>query len=232
MKLKNSLLFLLLIYACFCNAQNFNEDYKKAQASYLNLKKFSCDIQISMFERTSSVSPQQTMRTNIKKEDQRFLYVTGKTIMLMNEHCILNVYQQEKRITYSERSKKQIEKSTQENYLGMADSLLKKNDSVTYSGEEDGKKKYTVYAKGSIIKRTDVYIDIQSNLFTKLVYYYDSGKSSFEKVIISYDHISISPSFSDEDFSEKKYVIHTGKELKATSAYAGYKTILIDNTSN
>ncbi len=224
-------------FSCLCMvilstnlvAQDFNEDYKKVQRKYAQLNNFYCEIRVSMFEHADSPEPEEIMMTLLKKKGDEYLYETKENIFLTNERCILNVDKQQKRLIYTVKEKRKESAAPDKSLTAMMDSLLKKNDSVIYEGMSQGRKKYVVYAYSSSIIRSEIYIDDQMQLCSRLVYHYKPGKlNNSEKVIIDYEKINTSPVFTQEDFSEKKYAVYNGKVLKSTRAYADYKTTVID----
>jgi hypothetical protein len=232
MKTTINIFLIFLVHLFFMQqlcAQDFKADYKKVQGNYLKLQNFYCEVKVNIYEKASSPQPQETMSSTIKKQGLNYLYVTGKTTLLMNSTCMLRIDGQEKSIVYTVKEKKKEEENINQALAGIADTILKRNDSAVFGGVANGKKKYTVYTATSPIVRTELYIDQQTGLLAKMIYYYKIDKyTGSEKIIIEYENINLSPEFSDADFSEKKYVVYSGKVLKPVTAFANYKTTVID----
>lgn len=210
-------------------AQDFKEDYRRLQNNFLHLQNFYCEVKVMMYEHLSSVNPQVLIST-IKKQGNNYICVTGKTTTLTNENCSLQINEQEKQILYMPKSGKNKDEVPDQAWSAILDSALKKkNDSVVFGGITANQKKYTIYTSKELIMRTEMYMDQNTQAISRLVYYYKPGKqTSIEKVEIEYDKMNRSPSFSEAEFSEKKYVTSTGKMVKPTNTFANYRITVTD----
>jgi hypothetical protein len=206
------------------SAQNFTEDYKKIQANYAGAARFYCEVKMSMYDQRNAMKPTEVYTTVVKKQGKNYLTVTGKNIVLSNEICDIQVNQQEKRILYAEKEEKHADKGLVEAFAVLDTLIKKRNDSIAFEGITEGKKKYTVYSTGSAIVKTELFIDAEKNLLSKLIYFYGENKMiSVQKVMIEYEHVNFSPEFSKGEFSEKKYIVYVGKTVKPTTEFINYK---------
>lgn len=210
-------------------AQDFKEDYKRAQEKYAGLKNFSCSMRVDLYEKINAPAPEETMKTVIKKKGNSYLYETDNNVLLINEKCLLNINRDQRRIVYTVKEKNTENQDHKNELTTLMDSLLNRNDSVLFKGVEGGKKKYIVHTSSASIIRSEIYLDQHTGLCSKLVYYYKADRyTGSEKVIVEYEHMNESPVFGEDDFSEKKYATYNGKVLKPAPAYSNYKTTVID----
>jgi hypothetical protein len=225
----NCLLGLLLMFACTATAQNFKEDFSSVQRAYSRLDNFYCEISVKMYEKHTSGKPGETMHSYIKKHKGNFSYSMGDMKMIVNEKCILYINDREKQMVYTIRDTKRELKVPSHDAAAIVDSLVKKSDSVVFVTGKGSVKEYIVYSSKGLITKTHLSIDKESSLIKIIEYYYNPDKSpAADKVVIEYQQMNTAPSFSDDDFSEKKYVAYSGKVLKPFPPYTGYGTAIID----
>lgn len=230
-KLKNKLLFFLLLIlpGSLAVAQDFKKDYNQVQDAYTKLDKFYCEIKIKLYESHQSVKPGETITSLIKKQNNDFWYSMGRIKMIVNEKCILYIDENEKQMIYTIRDTKREMKIPNQDVAAIIDSLVKKSDSVVFTGSKDNCKHYAIYASKALITKTELAIDRESFLIKTIEYYYDPMKSpSSNKIIIEYSKMDTAPLFTDSEFSEKRYAAYSNKVLKPLSPYVGYRTSVID----
>ena len=230
-KEKNNHTVLLVLFLTMwmgAAAQDFRSDYAKMQERYATMAKFSCEVQVSMYENEKDAKPEQVLLSAVKKMDGNYWYMFGKTKMIVNEKCILYLDEESKEMTYTIRDKKNEAVPPVQNAAAMIDTLLKKNDSVVFAGIEGMLKHYIVYSSKGLILKTDLFLNKETYTLTKLIYHYDKKKYASEKVEINYLKIDLAPVFAPDEFSEKKYAVYSNGRLKPQGIYAAYQTNIID----
>lgn len=223
----HSALFLLPVFSVV--AQNFKTNFASTQAAYNTLDKFYCEVGISIYDNYSSKNPEEKIASVIKKQKNNFWYSMGKTIMVVNDKCILYINNDAKQIVYTIRDKKREIEVPNQNAAAMIDSIVKKSDSVIFEGIKNNCFQYAIYASRAAIIKTELSIGQDDFLIKRICYYYDEKKyPTSNKVIIEYSKINTTIDFSDAEFSEKKYITYSNRGLKPLPPYVGYSATIVD----
>lgn len=217
----------LLSFSAF--AQDFKSDYKQVHEAYNKLEKFSCELKIDVFEDQRSKTPSQKMSSVIKKSANDYWYSMDKIKMVVNDGCILYINEENRQMIYTIRNSKNEMVIPNQNAVATIDTILKKSDSVVYSGVRDNCKKYIIYSGKGEIVRSEMLISRESSLITKIVYYYKAEKDgNASKVEINYVKMNTAPQFADNEFSEKQYMSYSKNKVKPLGKYIGYETSVIN----
>ena len=222
------ILLLLVVLQHAVAGQDYKQELARMQEGLNKIDKLHIEAEVKMFMSDAASRPLTVKRSVVKKNGNEYYCSLDNTTILINSKCMLMVYGDEKQIVYTESNqKKEIEKRV----MDPADinKLLEKNDSVSYKGESNGVKHYTVHSSKGMIRTSDIYIDTSTGFLKKVIYRYDpKAASQVEKIEIEYSRFDTSPQFGNNDFSEKKFVTRSGKELKGYGSYAGYNILNYD----
>jgi hypothetical protein len=103
------------------------------------------------------------------------------------------------------------------------DSVLMLYDSVVCQGEINGTRKYVIYNHNGLISKCEAYFNPSVMFFTKLVYKYNRDILGEEATIeVDYKDIQYAPVFSDNEFSENRFIVKKGKAWVPVPALQGY----------
>jgi len=226
----NIVVFLLLVFAYLSSpSQSYKEDFKSLNRALLNLNSFRCEILIKIYEDYNSASPHIVQKAKVNINGNNYLSEYENRILLSTDNAKLLINKENKSIIYSNsENKKNYE--LYNNLNTNTDSILSTADSIIFIKKTNDYIHYTVYSSKSVIKKTDLFIDVRTFLIKKLIYYYNRKfVAKNNKVIIEYTLLDTNPAFSEDTFSESKYIKSVNKKITAIGLYAGYKVIENNN---
>ena len=227
--IKPILLLLLAAASLPAAAQDFGEDMKAMSKAYAALNDFSAGITVKVFGGDNETRPMTVKNATVKKKDLSYFYSIDDVTMLMNHDYIIMVNSSMKTISVNARTAGEKPQNIYQMAVPQLDSLLKKHDKVRYIGVEDNCRHYQVSSPKSIIEKTDLFIDMNTNLLTKLDYRYNASYRYQTRAIVEFQSLNTKAGLSDEEFSEKKFFTKDGKQLKASPSFARYKIVLASN---
>lgn len=222
------ILLLLLTVSCLTYGQDYKIDLKKMNETYSQLTKFYTEISILTYETATSKTPNYTRNGIIRMDDNKFHYSFDDMSMLVNDKYSVMVQKETNTIIYKEL-KKIATKQTQE-IAGMADldKLMSNYKSVKYNGLKNGVKHYTIYPKYDF-EKAELYMK-PNGLITKIIYVYKNAEyTGAKKMVATFNKSTLNPSFSKEQFSEKKFFQKQGKEYVPVSKYKNYKLLKVSD---
>jgi len=210
-------------------AQNYTADIQAALKVF-ELPKLQLNVEVNVYPFYASQEPSQVYKAELKKDGNSFYSKLDNTRMLLNDKYLVMVYDDDKRVICTERDKKS-EKAMRKNSdpTEQIDTLLKKNDSIVYGGITGNAKVYTIYTNKSIIRRTEIHLDVKTGYISSLVYYYNEQLvPNGNKVRVDYV-TNTAPVFSASEFSEKRFVVFgRGDAVTAGSECSNYNVIYVD----
>lgn len=232
---KLKLIYSILLIAAvplISTAQKYSDDIRQAMAAF-NQPKLQLNAKVDVFANYSAIKPSQTYNAVMKKDGQQFYSQADNMQMLLNGKYLVMVYKDEKRIVYTKHDKNAEKKMKNNTDPGATiDSLLLKNDSILYKGVSDNMKLYIIYSGKSLIRRTEVYLDVTTGIIKRLVYYYNEQiVPNANKVKIDYT-INLAPTFSPTEFSESRFLVINRGKATAAGLFAGYDVFYIDGENN
>jgi hypothetical protein len=218
----------LIIFTGDVASQNYSEDIKNSAKVFAS-PKLILNVSVNVYASYSETEVFQNYRAEIRKDGDRFYSKMDNTKMLINDKYVVLVYDFDKRVVCSENDRKSRRKNDYSDPGAQIDSLLLKYDSVAYHGISGNSKRYTIYSSKSLIRRTEVYIDNISGYLKSLVYYYNEQAVPFgNKVRVDYT-VNTKPSFSADEFSEKRFVNFSGTgNPTGGKECPGYQVIFLD----
>lgn len=233
MKTRFSFVFLLAVFPTLLWSQDYKADILQALTVYKQ-PRLQLDSKIDVYANYSATQPSQSYKGTVKKNGLMYYSEMEGVRMLMNEKYLVMVYESEHQVVCTKRDKKSDKKLNKNSGDPTAsiDSLLARNDSIVYKGVHDGLKTYIIYTNKSIIRRTEIYLDTKNGYVSQLVYFYNEELMPLaNKVRIQYT-VTLNPSFSENEFSEKRFVTFSRGDAAAAGECAGYQVLFIDNENN
>ena len=207
---------------------SYATDFKRISEAYSDAKNFSADVVVFSYKDKDQEKGDLLGKGMIRKADKNYYSKFMGEEMITNNHCAVIVDSNYKEVTIFQDNKKVMPGQFS---LSQMDSMLKKQDSVSYLGSQNGLKHYVLYNKHSVIMKIDMYVGEKDHFIKRLVYYYAaSGKDeSYDmyKMDIYYNNIKLDK-VSDSYFSEKKYIEYKGSTPQLTATYRKYKLIIAD----
>jgi hypothetical protein len=218
--------FTALVCSSVTFSQDFRADYKKMQDKYGSLEKFSCKLKVNVSE---DQKPAQTLNYAMKKSGEDFWYSMDKIKMIVNSNCVLYINDEEKQLVYTVRNKKKELPFPSGDLAGAVDTLLKKSDSVVFAGLRDNCKKYIIYSSAGEIIRSEIYINNETSLITRVAYHYKHYQERGDiRVDIAYQEMNTAPQFANSEFSEKQYVSYNRGVARPLGKYSSYQASVVN----
>jgi len=203
-------------------------EYKKVLTAYDNLKDISFNVDVYAYDSPYDKTPElygsgfvykSGTSYHSKFSDEENISSNEMSLCIDHETKTMDIFEY-KMPQQNKEFLKGIDKYAQ-------DALLSFDSSIVYKGISDGKKHFVILTPGEDIVQSDLYVDPATNLFTKIVYYYNTAKSEdFEmgvnRIIIYYKNISLAKP-SEDWFSFKKYISRNETGIKVMPSFKGYK---------
>ncbi len=222
-----SLFFLLLI--CFCStlsAQDFKKDMEAAQVFYQKLDSYHGLIKTKVFRDKTSQKVSATKQVRIKKKGKLFRYEMDEVTTLVTPKYMITKDEKGKVLVCNQLTKEQKRANLAMPNIEMVLSTFKE---VIYKGIVDGKKVYVGKSEDGTIEKSEIYLDLKSGRFSKLIYFYKQSNSmGIGRTEMSFVDVDLNPKFAASLFSEKEFVVIKGNKAKLNKAFAAYTLILGD----
>lgn len=227
--MKNTFLIILIgLLSNLTIAQDFKADLKKMHNAFKDASSISCKMKIDVYNNDKLYT---TKRAHINKEKNNYMYSLDDRTMLLNHQYLLMVDKQNKIIVVNEVEEESIKEYIELNQTIFQDidTLLKSYESWEYLGKKGKNKSYLFTLRSGVIKRAKITIDVSNYTMKNLIYYYDEGTDTKNRVLISFSGMSLKPNFTKSTFSEKKYIQKVKEEWVASIRYKDYEVIKADN---
>lgn len=218
-------LFTILIFSFSISpilSQDYKKDFEKAILLFNTLDKYKANINIKIYDDTKHSQPTFTQKGFIKKNGNQFYYKINHIILLINKKYSLIVDEQTKRVVCKKLKKKLKTNSYSKEVLPNVDEVFKNYKSVKLISNKNGVKHYRIIPKKDY-KKVDVHLTKQG-LVSKLEYISladEAGVSS--RMIFELKNSTITPSFSEKDFSENKFIVVSKDKITLASKYRKYR---------
>ena len=196
MKTKGIITFLMFFIVLSISAQDFNEDFKVMQEIY-NGKSYYLKFRIThSFFMNNKDSIVTTEGENFKVRDVYYEAV-GDNKVFVDDEIMIRINDSSKRIEIypsSSYPKKEMGNPGFSN-------LNTTNDSVVFSGELNGEKKYKIFSKTNRVKFYEITIDSEGDLKESIINYNNKGEGLKQ---IKMEVLSKKKKLNKDDFSIKK----------------------------
>jgi hypothetical protein len=229
--------YILLLLICglmplsvFAENSQAVADFRKVNEAYTKATSLSMDISYKLFSNYSTASAyESSIGKYIKQNNNYYSELLGIVTMQNAKH----------KVTINEAQKSLIlsnpQQANQSPSPVMLDSMLKFCSKVESTDLGEGKKLYKLHfttKSGFEYERIDLEIG-SLWMLNRIVLYYrnavvlnDADKSLQKekpRLEIVYSAVNLHPTISSDQFSEKKYIVQSGKTFKAATAYASYR---------
>jgi hypothetical protein len=116
-------------------------------------------------------------------------------------------------------------KKEQQPQIAFADQLkesLSNFKEVKYKGIANGKKHYEIVLDDVTYSKTDLFIDVKTNFYSKIIYYHNNNERNgiAKKTIMELSNVLVI--INDELFEESQFFVRTSNKLKPTGKYNGF----------
>lgn len=187
-------------------AQDAAKDLSKVSLAYLKADQLAMNIDVFLYASAKSSARESLGTAVMRKEQEKYYSKFMMNEMISDGEHTLIVDHDDKTLNLFKQLPASM--NTNPGNINM-DSILLESDSVLYGGLDKGIKMYTIYQSNNVVKRTDIYINVQSSLVERLIYLYvessEGAELGMEKVEIIYKKVDkkIDPGY----FNISKYLV-------------------------
>jgi len=214
----------ILVLLAFVPANDFKKDLLKMQEFYKKNPRLSLAVHVQMMDVASGKSAADPVSGVVRRNGSLFYSSFDNIETIVNENYYIAVDHARKRIT-CDKPAVYAQQDIVSDYPAMIDTLMK-NTKVTFLRSEKNVNWYVI--PGS---KLDPFSKVEMGLHKEgylqgLVYHFPGDEEELaEMVRISYTDINTQASFSEKQFSEKKYITRHGDKITPAAAYKDYKII-------
>lgn len=223
--MKLILILVSLFYTITSVGQDLKKDFSMVFNHYSELPYYSQEVLVSSFQTKESIKAAFEEKGKIVKGKDTYYSSLAGQETIVNGSDFLHINEVSKRITYYGKIEQDVDLQMKQ-YLQILDSL--DLSSIKYLGIENNIKTYQISSPTQLIKTTEISIDTDQKLLSKIVYYYSSTAdytSSLYKTVIEYKVTSFNKP-SSTWFDLKKYVSVKNKKASLNAVYKGYELLL------
>jgi outer membrane lipoprotein-sorting protein len=213
------LLLLVMSPGCIVS-QDFKQALLEIRQQYESATAYSIrmNVVITGLEDNAALLNQQA---TVNREGDNYAYRFDENEFLMNPRVIITIDHAEKLMLCQriEANAEPVLGMAPQGYFSM-DSILVFYDDPQYLGVVDKADHFRVRQKSGLVTEVDMYIDRTEKALKRLEYIFDEDK----RVSIDFIEMNFHPSFSEDTFDEKKYIIKRKNEtIVPTPAFKGYR---------
>lgn len=209
--------------------KDIKAELKAMSRAYLDLESFDAEVEVSVFLPAKLDLPIMIRQVSVKKYREDIFYSFDHVSMLMNTRYMIVADHKKKTISYNERGdERQGVKSVPIYNFSDADfdKGFEMADSVGYEGRLSKGDHYVIVSGKAMIRRTDIFIDPETNLISELIYTYNENIADDQyKVVIKFDWNN-SPSDLSRNkelyFSEDRFITAANGVLQVSPNFTGY----------
>lgn len=224
--MKNALrAFVLLLYCVNGTvAQDLNIDLKQLLTQYED-KPFQCEITTKMYQTHSSIQPDFTEQSLLKRMGSQFFYESKKQVLLSNQQFSIN-YNKERAVVYCSPK---IKPTNQQFSLFDFSQILDQFDSVEYKGLVGKDKCYILKHTGGPFSVMEFYFDPDQLQLKKIVYHYNEHwTKEVAKMEVFIKHLPMNRPFKSDQFSERQFVEISAGKVRLQTGLKKHQLILGD----
>lgn len=225
-----------LVFFLTTQSQNLKQDIENINKAYVKANKFSCVMEIKMYENYTSSKVYYSQEGIIRKNGDKTLQTFEDTECLTTPDYAISIDKEEKLIFY-------LPKKTSFNgfdvaYMMNLDSIGLFCKSYVFNKESTEKASYNFEMNEDYpdYSRIIIVFNPKTSFIEKIVYYCDEDDISkdneeqrFEKsrVEIVYKNINVNPIFKEIDFNYQKYMFKQGLSFALNPVYKGYELTIL-----
>jgi hypothetical protein len=219
-----AIIVLLLAFGSVAHAQSFKERLVQMRKEYDTLRSLHLKMSIRVFENDRATQPFVVQVADVKREADNYKYQLGETNMLMNSKYTIVTDAAAREIVCSKRSLKDQKELFKTPVAFDLDSILNLYETPKVARREGDLEHYIIEQKKTNINRIDMFIDVNNNHIRKLEYRYKDA----HYVVIEFPLFDTKPVFETDTFHEKHFVIAEKTGLRASTAFRGYRVVMMD----
>ncbi|MFN5442754.1 MAG: hypothetical protein ACK48V_00840 [Crocinitomicaceae bacterium] len=224
-------LFALLNFDCI-SQDNKSKDLVKLNKEYSKRSSIQMQTVYQGFSSYTSKDPVDTQYGIVKQQGENVYYQIGKLESLHNSECNVIVDEEDKMITLLKIVSKS-ESPDLEQVMGLVEKVTKNLNSVSLVTLDNSHREYRiVIPSNSEYSEVRIVYDFKLWLVKKIILYYttpisveEGGKKDKPRLVISYKHIDLDPTFSKSEFSIERFVKKVGDRYLGVGKYMGYKVM-------
>jgi hypothetical protein len=220
-----AMMVAVLSIAPVLHAQDFKQALLKMQKEYGALGSMHIVMSIKAFDKKTATTPFYSQKADIKKHDQNYFYKMGVNDMLLNEKYLLMIDHSVKQMVCNKNNLKAMG-GINDPFKVNLDSLLTAFGKSSYLGKVADMEHYRIAHSKGMVKQTDLYFKVETNLLQKIEYTYESNQF----VVIDFELFDRQPSFAPGTFDEGRYMVLENGKLKAVEAYRQYEIVDVETT--
>ncbi len=219
------ILFFLVQISGLVASDNIKQDFVKSLKSMYNIEAFCIDIQIEIYNESSSLNPDKILRASVIRDRRRVFSKYLHLAMISTSKCMLMLDHERKKIYYNVADSLQNERVLIEEDLNKF--LTNPSGSINLL-HQNGKKHYNIFNPESEISHAEVIIDAETNKLDQITYYYREG-SSYGKGRVNINYVWSPFLESYKDFlDENTYIKVEGNTITLQPNYQQYKLVRQD----
>jgi outer membrane lipoprotein-sorting protein len=219
------ILFTSLVILAFKPAYDIKTDLLKMQEFYKKHSHLSLTVQVEMIDAASGKTNANPVSGIVKRNGNLFYNSFDNIETIVNENYYLVVDHARKRITCDKPTAYSQQQDIASDYPSVIDTLLKYTK-VTFLRTEKNVKWYS-FPGSKMDQFSKIEIGLHKEGYLQgLVYHFPGDDEELAEIVrISYSDINTHSAFSEKQFSEKKYISHSGKKVTPAAAFKDYKII-------
>jgi hypothetical protein len=225
-------LFTVGLTFLLCNtihAKDWKEDMKKLNNTYVSSQSFEMNVNVNMFEHGGDAKPMMSYSGKVAKTKNCYYSSMSGRTTVVNPTCSVLIDERQKMILYTTRPPKEKDKVKADVYQSMnLDSAVMSKAEVHYLTGGTDEICLEVKGKGLSSQRMDIYIDSRNYTLKRIVLFYsdeEAKKSKMSKVVIEYSQTKLNNPIAASLFSENKYIVKKGSEIKPSDAFKKYQLV-------
>lgn len=200
--------------------QDFSKVLEEMRKNYSTINRLHCVMYVKVYDHVTSSRPVYAETADIKRDNDHYLYRYGSSDMFMNDRYIIMVDRASREIFVNPRNLKG-EKALNDPVQLNLDSLSKYYEQVKFVGRTGNFDQYTLTQKSGMLSKTNLFIDVQTKLIGRIEYHYTEGQF----VLIEFKIFNPDPHFSADTFSDRNFVLASGKKMVPSDQFKGFRVI-------
>lgn len=201
-------------------AQDFRKDFMTVYQSYATMNHYTQEVDVRSFTANSTTKPTYKATGKIVKSGANYYSTMDGQHTIIKGKQFLHVNTNDKRMLYYQ--KEQSTNNGMEQYANLLDSM--KAADVIYAGASGNIKRYVMRSPEQAITKTELSLDMERRVITKIVYYYKKAEqqSALYKTVITYQTETKNRP-SNTWFDTGKYIRIDKGRASVQTAYNSYR---------
>lgn len=206
-------------------------ELKQVAANLGSSSDYEAEIQIHVEAEAPILLPKTRMIGVIARSGERYFSEFEHLTLVYNKRCMVVVDHRNKLIKYGEPDHEALVSSwpAPADSEEALDAALAEADSVVDMGPSRWGRHLSVKTQGSMIERTDIFLD-REHRFRRIEYQYAESEKDRSSAHVTIDYLWRDGRPDEALFSEERFVIRDGEELVPSPDYGTYRLERVDET--